>query len=347
MWCVIFLWLISGSLFVRAEDWETYWTNGTVHNNTLEIQDETNPYAQPQILLLFSLGEAKNGSQTYSVPLTFNLTFTTSTNSIEIAFVKQISKAGTFQTSIPPCILDLDGKENFSLSASSSNPSISYNVLKMSFTFLESKLDGTFLSDYPMCPGVRYLYVQMPDDGFAYSLELKSPTNEISDIFNKLYLQHETCPDPLNGKWEFYANVTDLTSRNGFTFLNLQKPGKWWIGLQCNETEINSDWTISAVLTSTCHLGCFANGKCKIEGEPSPTCVCDNFHVGDECSQLFSGDYVLIIVAIFLLVALICYSIYKIVVCATNSRKQLQSEETDIDPLLSPDKHVRINATLE
>jgi hypothetical protein len=75
--------------------------------------------------------------------------------------------------------------------------------------------------------------------------------------------------------------------------------------------------------TQTCQLECFDHGDCY---EQPAVCTCSTWWDGPNCTSLYKGDYVLMIVGSFLV---LLFGIYLIVKIVRFSRKKDHSYDTD------------------
>ncbi len=113
---------------------------------------------------------------------------------------------------------------------------------------------STVKDTFKICPQVRYFYVDIPNDGNAYSITLMTDTVNISQIFTSIYLRHNATPDILSGQYDFRQdNVTTMEDQDiGCLFNDLTYPGKWWFAFECRSSnpvpdnnQFNFNWDVS------------------------------------------------------------------------------------------------------
>lgn len=112
----------------------------------------------------------------------------------------------------------------------------------------------TFINTFSLCPKVRYMYIDIPNDIYAYNLILKSENDQISHIFSKILIKYNNIPNIINDNDNDYLVILESnTLRNtGYTFKNLKKSGRWWIAFICTNFTIKPYIQINWDITATC-----------------------------------------------------------------------------------------------
>jgi len=304
--------LLDGTDFVNIS------TGGIISGNETLISVQ-NVFQYPQLVIQFGVVGFKSPSGGHSIeqyPLLINVTiFDWDT---EQSFLLTSISVVTLQQQEPqtvvysPCELFLPGingtNQTFSLIAIPTDREAQYNTSTLSIVLLETRIyqNTVFSSDFQMCPGIRYLSFNTPDDLFAFNMTLSSENSNMPEIFSSIYLRHEICPSisdsDINGNVYDYqiGNLSSLKS--GIVLENIQMGGWWWFALKCQDQKNSMvPWTFGVSRSNTCPLACFVHGSC--ETNP-PTCICSTWYFGDTCSDLYPGDYSLIAVGSLLFLLL-------------------------------------------
>lgn len=195
---------------------------------------------------------------------------------------------------------------------------------------------GIAYNDNPdVCPQYRYFALDVPNDGYGYNITLTSSSFGFDSVFQGAYLRWNDCPDVSKGLFDLKAsNVSTVSTREGYTFA-LDKGGQWWLALQCASSFASKKWDLTINSQKTCLMGCIEHGYCN-PNAPSPYCVCDYFHTGEDCSKLYPGDFVLVAVAALALVLIISCVAWKVAKRRKSKKEARIYEDEKLDSVQKP-----------
>jgi len=314
---------------VAAKDFATNTTTKVLTNKVSAATIlQASTFYYPQVILQYIVTNTNSSSSERAEVAELFSFFDSGHNTTTVVSRQNINGSANETTIFSPTDLRLSGSTqmfNASLTLNTMNATNTTSVSStLTVTVLQTQLitaaTATIKDTYALCPGVRYLYVDVPNDGNAYNLTLQTDITNITQVFSNIYLRHNATPDLDKNIFDFVqSNTTTLEDENGYSFGSLLYPGKWWIAMECrsdNPSPDNNDhsynWDITGTLTPTCTLECFKLNHGSCSGEPA-FCNCYTWWSGDNCEKLFSGVYVLIVLAVFFTLASIvgiAYGIY-------------------------------------
>jgi len=308
---------------------------------------QNSTFLYPQVVLQYYVNNTNaSHPENTTVEETFSY-FDFTTNKTILLDQNQIKGSTNTTLILSPTTMHLTGgvqrfNSTFLLSKPTNKTSVTVVIrLSMLQTQMISAATSTIQDTFPVCPQIRYFYVDVPNDGNAYNVTLSTSVANISQVFSNIYFRHNATPDILNSMWDFKEdNVTVLEEEDGYSFGNLIHPGKWWIAFQCrssnpspNGNKNSYNYDITAGLSQTCALECFKLNHGFCSGEPA-FCDCYTWWQGANCESLFSGVYVLMVLAVVFGISFILGGIYGVYRLQKKLQKKRGIGEREEVPLL-------------
>jgi hypothetical protein len=348
--------------FTSASNPPDYINNSTKVNLTLKKPNVTiiinSTFEFPQVVYQYTLNNT-NASSTEETIVDEDFRFYQPNGNRTIIISQQSINGSANETLVysPPSVGIVGMNQLFTASltlnrtASTNKTSVTSSLgISLLQTQMISAASSTIKDTFPFCPQIRYFYVDVPNDGNAYNITLNTDVLNISEVFSTIYLRHGNTPDIENRLYDFREdNVTRLQDSDGYSFGELLYPGKWWFAFLCrsdkpapDNNQYTFNWDVTAQLTPTCALECFTHGHGTCSGIPA-FCNCYTFYSGNNCENLFSGVYVLIVLACILGICLIGATIYYAYRFHQRKQRKLKKLRTDSNIILDSRRESRRN----
>jgi len=293
--CCVFLLKVIVGVFA-SEDYESTSQAGFLTGNTTLEMQILNNYKDVQVAIFYNLYSYQNTTN-FTTPIQFSTQVfdPVDEKNFTIAVVN-ITSAGNKTFLLSPCDLGFVTNGTIFRSIAQSITKLEVYNISMQIYIMETGLGvgRTLDSTLPLCPGARYLSMDIPVDGHGYNITLTTEDVLLQTGFTGIYLSLNACPTLDSFQFQL-SNVSEVATDDGYTFENLKEGGKWWFMFTCANST-GWKWDLTAKEDQTCLVGCLERGYCD-GNAPEPFCICDYFHSGDDCSQLYPGDYSLMAVA--------------------------------------------------
>jgi len=300
LFILFFILIYSFGVQSGFQSWYSY---GLASQNVSLSFGGLNPYEEPQLIIAASFSQ-NSTVYNYTEPLYLNIT----TNETTVLSYQFKGLQPVIQ-SFSMCKYASDLLQDYDINVVVwTNSVIPYNLSFVSVALLETVFHGQQINAlYGFCPLYVYYAVDLPDDQFAYDIDIHVQDYSLQGTFSNVFMKAKDCPDPENGIYDQSVNVS---SGLDFVFNNEAIAGRYYFAFEC-VNNISTDYQLVSQLTATCSKVCITGGnQCNAVND----CICDRFHSGTNCTNLFSGVYSVLAITAFVIIfflSLISYKIYQ------------------------------------